>query len=63
MVFKACATWLQMPTAQGESYDHIYFRTGSGSQPSSNSGKTRVDQVMPLLPALVEREGVIITPD
>ncbi|MDZ4714897.1 MAG: efflux RND transporter permease subunit [Cytophagales bacterium] len=49
-------------TSAGEATVTIIFEPGTDPNQAVIRVKTRVDQVMPLLPALVQREGVIITP-
>ncbi|MBL86467.1 MAG: hydrophobe/amphiphile efflux-1 family RND transporter [Winogradskyella sp.] len=49
-------------TSAGEGTIRIIFDPGTGPNEAVVRVKTRVDQVMPLLPELVQREGVIITP-
>ncbi len=49
-------------TSAGEATLRIVFEPGTDPNDAVIRVKTRVDQVMPLLPALVQREGVIITP-
>jgi HAE1 family hydrophobic/amphiphilic exporter-1 len=49
-------------TSAGEATINIIFEPGTDPNQAVIRVKTRVDQVMPLLPALVQREGVIITP-
>jgi HAE1 family hydrophobic/amphiphilic exporter-1 len=49
-------------TSAGEATLRIVFEPGTDPNIAVIRVKTRVDQVMPLLPALVQREGVIITP-
>lgn len=49
-------------TSAGEATIRIIFEPGTDPNLAVVQVKTRVDQVMPLLPALVQREGVIITP-
>jgi HAE1 family hydrophobic/amphiphilic exporter-1 len=49
-------------TSAGEATIRIIFEPGTDPNQAVVRVKTRVDQVMPLLPELVQREGVIITP-
>ncbi len=49
-------------TSAGEGTIRIIFEPGTDPDQAVVRVKTRVDQVMPLLPDLVQREGVIITP-
>ena len=49
-------------TSAGEATINIIFDPGTDPDQATVWVKTRVDQVMPLLPELVQREGVIITP-
>ncbi len=49
-------------TSAGEATLRIIFEPGTNPNDAVIRVKTRVDQVMPLLPELVQREGVIITP-
>jgi len=49
-------------TSAGEATVRIVFEPGTDPNQAVVQVKTRVDQVMPLLPPLVQREGVIITP-
>lgn len=49
-------------TSAGEATIRIIFEPGTDPNRAVVLVKTRVDQVMPLLPLLVQREGVIITP-
>ncbi|MFT6882025.1 MAG: HAE1 family hydrophobic/amphiphilic exporter-1, partial [Marinoscillum sp.] len=49
-------------TSAGEATIRIIFEPGTDPNQAVVQVKTRVDQVMPLLPLLVQREGVIITP-
>jgi HAE1 family hydrophobic/amphiphilic exporter-1 len=49
-------------TSAGEATLRIIFEPGTDPNIAVIRVKTRVDQVMPLLPELVQREGVIITP-
>jgi HAE1 family hydrophobic/amphiphilic exporter-1 len=49
-------------TSAGEATINIVFEPGTDPNQAVIRVKTRVDQVMPLLPELVQREGVIITP-
>jgi len=49
-------------TSAGEATINIIFDPGTDPNQAVIRVKTRVDQVMPLLPDLVQREGVIITP-
>ena len=49
-------------TSAGEATLRIVFEPGTDPNTAVIRVKTRVDQVMPLLPDLVQREGVIITP-
>lgn len=49
-------------TSAGEATVRIIFEPGTDPNDAVVRVKTRVDQVMPLLPELVQREGVIITP-
>ena len=49
-------------TSAGEATLRIIFEPGTDPNVAVIRVKTRVDQVMPLLPELVQREGVIITP-
>ena len=49
-------------TSAGEATIRIIFEPGTDPNEAVVRVKTRVDQVMPLLPELVQREGVVITP-
>ncbi len=49
-------------TSAGEATVRVVFEPGTDPNDAVIRVKTRVDQVMPLLPELVQREGVIITP-
>ena len=49
-------------TSAGEATVRVIFEPGTDPNQAVIRVKTRVDQVMPLLPELVQREGVIITP-
>lgn len=49
-------------TSAGEGTLRVIFDPGTDPNDAVVRVKTRVDQVMPLLPDLVQREGVIITP-
>lgn len=49
-------------TSAGEATLNVIFEPGTDPNMATIKVKTRVDQVMPLLPELVQREGVIITP-
>lgn len=49
-------------TSAGEGTLRIIFDPGTDPNDAVVRVKTRVDQVMPLLPDLVQREGVVITP-
>lgn len=49
-------------TSAGEATLQVVFEPGTDPNQAVIRVKTRVDQVMPLLPDLVQREGVIITP-
>tara|TARA_R110002049_G_scaffold309051_3_gene516219 strand:- start:1035 stop:4277 length:3243 start_codon:yes stop_codon:yes gene_type:complete len=49
-------------TSAGEGTLRIIFDPGTDPNEAVVRVKTRVDQVMPLLPELVQREGVVITP-
>lgn len=49
-------------TSAGEATLRIIFEPGTDPNEAVIRVKTRVDQVMPLLPELVQREGVVITP-
>lgn len=49
-------------TSAGEATIQVVFEPGTDPNQAVVNVKTRVDQVMPLLPELVQREGVIITP-
>lgn len=49
-------------TSAGEATVSVIFDPGTDANEAVIRVKTRVDQVMPLLPDLVQREGVIITP-
>ena len=49
-------------TSAGEATLRIIFAPGTDPNQAVVRVKTRVDQVMPLLPELVQREGVVITP-
>ncbi|QMU28673.1 efflux RND transporter permease subunit [Adhaeribacter radiodurans] len=49
-------------TSAGEATLRIIFEPGTNPNDAVIRVKTRVDQVMPLLPELVQREGVVITP-
>ncbi len=49
-------------TSAGEGTIQVVFEPGTDPDEAVVRVKIRVDQVMPLLPTLVQREGVIITP-
>ncbi len=49
-------------TSAGEATIRVTFEPGTDPDRAVVMVKTRVDQVMPLLPPLVQREGVVITP-
>lgn len=49
-------------TSAGEATINVVFEPGTDPNLAVIRVKTRVDQVMPLLPELVQREGVVITP-
>ncbi len=49
-------------TSAGEATIRVIFEPGTDPNQAVVRVKTRVDQVMPLLPPLVQREGVIISP-
>lgn len=49
-------------TSAGDATIRVIFEPGTNPNEAVIRVKTRVDQVMPLLPELVQREGVIITP-
>lgn len=49
-------------TSAGEATIRVIFKPGIDPNQAVIRVKTRVDQVMPLLPDLVQREGVVITP-
>ena len=49
-------------TSAGEATIRVVFEPGTDPNQAVIRVKTRVDRVMPLLPELVQREGVIITP-
>lgn len=49
-------------TSAGEATIQIVFEPGTDPNAAVVNVKTRVDQVMNLLPILVQREGVVITP-
>src|SRR5690606_9579811 len=49
-------------TSAGEATIRVIFDPGTDPNEAVVRVKTRVDQVMPNLPILVQREGVIITP-
>ena len=49
-------------TSAGEATLRVIFEPGTDPNQAVIRVKTRVDQVMPLLPDLVQREGVVITP-
>lgn len=49
-------------TSAGEATVRVIFEPGVDPNEAVVRVKTRVDQVMPLLPELVQREGVVITP-
>ncbi len=49
-------------TSAGEATISVIFEPGTDPNQAVIRVKTRVDQVMPLLPELVQREGVVITP-
>ena len=49
-------------TSAGEATLSVIFEPGTDPNLAVIRVKTRVDQVMPLLPDLVQREGVVITP-
>jgi len=49
-------------TSAGEATLRIIFEPGTDPNDAVIRVKTRVDQVMPLLPELVQREGVVISP-
>ena len=49
-------------TSAGEATIRVIFEPGVDPNEAVVRVKTRLDQVMPLLPPLVQREGVVITP-
>lgn len=49
-------------TSAGEATVRVVFDPGTDPNEAVVRVKTRLDQVMPLLPELVQREGVVITP-
>ncbi|MDW7691499.1 efflux RND transporter permease subunit [Flammeovirgaceae bacterium SG7u.111] len=49
-------------TSAGEATLRLIFEPGTDPNQAVIRVKTRVDRVMPLLPELVQREGVVITP-
>ncbi len=49
-------------TSAGEATINVIFEPGTDPNQAVIQVKTRVDQVMPLLPELVQKEGVIISP-
>lgn len=49
-------------TSAGEATLRVIFEPGTDPNEAVVRVKTRVDQVMPLLPELVQREGVVLTP-
>ncbi|AJR03962.1 efflux RND transporter permease subunit [Siansivirga zeaxanthinifaciens] len=49
-------------TSAGEGTIRVIFEPGTDPNQAVVMVKTRVDQVMPLLPELVQKEGVVITP-
>lgn len=49
-------------TSAGEATIRVIFEPGTDPNQAVVQVKTRVDQVMPNLPPLVQREGVVITP-
>jgi HAE1 family hydrophobic/amphiphilic exporter-1 len=49
-------------TSAGEATIRVIFEPGTDPNQAVVMVKTRVDQVLPLLPPLVQREGVIISP-
>lgn len=49
-------------TSAGEATIRVIFKPGTDPNQAVIRVKTRVDQVMPLLPELVQKEGVVITP-
>lgn len=49
-------------TSAGEATVQVIFEPGTDPNQAVVRVKTRVDQIMPLLPPLVQREGVVITP-
>lgn len=49
-------------TSAGEATLNVVFDPGTDPNEAVVLVKTRVDQVMPLLPELVQKEGVIVTP-
>lgn len=49
-------------TSAGEATLRIIFEPGTDPNQAVIRVKTRVDQVMPLLPELVQKEGIVITP-
>ena len=49
-------------TSAGEATLRVIFEPGTDPNQAVIRVKTRVDRVMPLLPELVQREGVVITP-
>ena len=49
-------------TSAGEATMRLIFEPGTDPNQAVIRVKTRVDRVMPLLPELVQREGVVITP-
>lgn len=49
-------------TSAGEATINVIFEPGTDPNIAVVLVKTRVDQVLPLLPELVQREGVVVTP-
>ena len=49
-------------TSAGEATLNVIFEPGTDPNEAVVLVKTRVDQVMPMLPELVQKEGVIVTP-
>ncbi|MDM8177624.1 MULTISPECIES: efflux RND transporter permease subunit [Olivibacter] len=49
-------------TSAGEATLRVIFEPGTDPDQAVVRVKTRVDQVMPLLPELVQREGVVVSP-
>ena len=49
-------------TSAGEATVNVVFDPGTDPNIATVLVKTRIDQVMPLLPELVQKEGVIVNP-